>query len=357
MANNLRRPPNKKFWDFVAPTNDAPAELILYGEISSTSWYGDEITPKQFSDDLAALGDITDLTIRINSGGGDVFAAVAIFTRLKNLKARKTVVIDGWAASAATIIAMAGDVIQISPSAAFMIHNPSIALLGYYETEDVTRFQEQLRMAKNSIINAYAHRTGKDQQELSALMDNESWFIGQEAVDAGFCDEVLFGESEERPGAMVVEISRYRNAPVNKANSRESGGLVNNTITNKEGKNKMDIKNTQELLAAFPEMCKEISDNAAKDERKRIQDIESVALDGFAEIVQAAKFEKPAAASDVAMQIIAAQKKQGENYLTNRDKDVQNSGILNTAPSGHEGINDGVNPYDAAIDKVLPAKK
>ena len=107
------KPTINKFWDFIAAAADKPAELILYGEISSYSWWGDEITPQQFSEDLRAIGDVTEIVVRINSGGGDVFAANAIYTRLKDHKATITVKIDGWAASAATIIAMAGDTIQI----------------------------------------------------------------------------------------------------------------------------------------------------------------------------------------------------------------------------------------------------
>ncbi|MCH5195936.1 MAG: Clp protease ClpP, partial [Oscillospiraceae bacterium] len=118
---------NNKFWDFKASAqtssggNSAEAELILYGDISQTSWWGDEVTPKQFDSDLAALGDVDEIVVRINSGGGDVFAANAIYTRLKDHKARITVKIDGWAASAATIIAMAGDTIQIPANGVFMI--------------------------------------------------------------------------------------------------------------------------------------------------------------------------------------------------------------------------------------------
>jgi ATP-dependent protease ClpP protease subunit len=104
---------SKKFWSFVAAADNKPAELILYGDISSYSWWGDEVTPQQFNDDLIALGDVSEIVVRINSGGGDVFAANAIYTRLKDHKAKIIVKVDGWAASAATIIAMAGDTIQI----------------------------------------------------------------------------------------------------------------------------------------------------------------------------------------------------------------------------------------------------
>ena len=106
------------------------AEMLLYGEISEYSWYGDEITPSIFNQELKDLGAVDEITVRINSGGGDIFAAVAIYTRLKEHKAKISVKIDGWCASAATIIAMAGDTIEISVGGVFMIHDqPAYAVI------------------------------------------------------------------------------------------------------------------------------------------------------------------------------------------------------------------------------------
>lgn len=112
--NQAQNPKNKHFWSFrdAAEENAAP-ELILYGDIASETWWGDEVTPRQFTEELNALGSVPEIVVRINSGGGDVFAANAIYTRLKDNPAKITVKIDGWAASAATIVAMAGDVIEI----------------------------------------------------------------------------------------------------------------------------------------------------------------------------------------------------------------------------------------------------
>ena len=105
--NPARKGKKTKFWNFVpaVPQENKPAELILYGEIAAESWWGDEVTPRQFGEELAALGDVAEIVVRINSPGGDVFAAGAIYTRLKDNAATITVKIDGWAASAATIIA------------------------------------------------------------------------------------------------------------------------------------------------------------------------------------------------------------------------------------------------------------
>ena len=121
----------------------------------------------------------------------------------------------------------------------------------------------------------------------------------------------------------------------------------------------MEIKTVDELRAAYPDLVKQVAENAASAERQRIKNIEEMALDGFEEIVQNAKFEKPVAAADVAMQIVAEQKKQGGNYLANRETDVNNSNVNNVGSGSIEGANgkNGVNPYDAAIDKLYPEKK
>lgn len=131
-ATPQAKPKNKHFWNFQPASGDNPPELILYGDIASETWWGDEVTPRQFTEELDALGAAPEIVVRINSGGGDVFAANAIYTRLKDNAAKITVKIDGWAASAATIIAMAGDSIEIPGNGVFMVHDPALGLLGYY---------------------------------------------------------------------------------------------------------------------------------------------------------------------------------------------------------------------------------
>lgn len=362
---------NRKFWNFVAAAENQPAELILYGDISTSSWWGDEITPRQFNDDLKALGDASEIVVRINSGGGDVFAANAIYTRLKDHKAKITVKIDGWAGSAATIIAMAGDVIMIPGNAVFMVHDPKMGVLGYYSAEEFVKLAEELKVIKNSIINGYALKTGKDKEEISKIMEESTWYTGEEAVENGFCDELMFEEVETQVenafkiivNSVSVDISKLKNIPVSLLNSRtaHNGGGFSNTPQNKnikEGED-MEIKTVDELKKAYPELTNQITQEAQAAERKRIQDIESVMIDGFETIVNEAKFDKPIAAADVAMKIIAEQKKQGANYIAGRENDVGASGMKGVGAEGHEGGEGktGKNPFDEAIDKVLPEKK
>lgn len=338
----------------------------MYGDISQTSWWGDEITPKLFDSDLAALGDVDEIIVRINSGGGDVFAANAIYTRLKDHKARVTVKIDGWAASAATIIAMAGDTIQIPANGVFMIHNPQMGVMGYYSAEDFVKLSEELAVIKQSIINGYCLKTGKGEAEISALMNEEKWFDGKQAVESGFCDEIMFADVEtevENANRVVVnsvplDLSAYANIPKSLLNCRKSGGFTNTKQnTEKGGVEEMEIKTVDELKAAYPELTAQIEANAVAAERKRIQDIESVALPGCEAIVSKAKFEKPVDSGELAAQIIAKLKEQGKNYLDGVSEDVENSNIseVKAGASGETGAEE-TNPYDAAIDRLFPVK-
>ena len=359
-----------KFWNFKAAdeANNEPAELILYGDISSTeSWWYDTVTPKNFSDELMALGDVDEIVVRINSGGGDVFAANAIYTRLKDHKANITVKIDGWAASAATIIAMAGDSIEIPRNAVFMIHDPKMGIYGYYSQYDFIKMADELKIIKQSIINGYALKTGKDDEEIASLMANETWFDGNQAVENGFCDKLMFEEVEtevENASKIVVnsvsiDISNYKNIPKDFKKHQNSNFGVFSNIKNKNEKKEsgiVAIKTVEELKAQYPDLTNALIENAAKEERERIKNIEEIGLPGFEEEIKNAKFENPMAAAEVAMQILAKQKEQGKKYLDKREEDIQNSKINEIGNQSSEGtvVEDNV---DSIIDKVLPGEE
>lgn len=367
---------NKHFWTFrAAAENNAAPELILYGDIASETWWGDEVTPRQFTEELAALGAVPEIVVRINSGGGDVFAANAIYTRLKDNAAKITVKIDGWAASAATIVAMAGDVIEIPGNGVFMVHDPALGLLGYFNEADLAKLTEEIKVIKQSIVNGYALKTGKTTDEIAAIMSAETWYDGKQAVDAGFCDKLMFEDAEnsvENTAKIVVnsvsmDLTRYEKMPVsllNRLTARDPGGFSNTTTTKKEKRSEetmdpKDIKTTADLKAAFPDLTKQIAEEAENAERKRIQDIEDVAIAGFETIVADAKFTNPVAAGDVAKAILAEQKKQGDRYIQDRDDDAKNSGAGNVGAGGvREGAGgSGPDEVDAAIDKLFPDTK
>ena len=190
----------RKFWNWVKNEGGLSMErtLFLSGEISDETWYGDEVTPKLFKDELyAGEGDIT---VWLNSPGGDVFAAAQIYNMLRDYKGSVTIKIDGLAASAASVIAMAGNTVLVSPVAMMMIHNPATLAIG--NAKDMERAIAMLNEVKESILNAYEGKTGLSRARLSHMMDDETWFNARKAVELGFADKILFdsgAEEDENP--------------------------------------------------------------------------------------------------------------------------------------------------------------
>ena len=181
----------KKFWNWTnqAPTETEPEQriLTLNGTIAEESWFDDDITPQLFREELnAGSGDIT---VWINSPGGDCVAAAQIYNMLMDYRGSVTVKIDGIAASAASVIAMAGTRVLVSPVSMLMIHNPATMAMG-----DAAEMQKAIAMldeVKESIINAYEIKTGMSRAKLSRLMDAETWMDAHTAVDLGFADEIM----------------------------------------------------------------------------------------------------------------------------------------------------------------------
>ncbi|MFT9597720.1 head maturation protease, ClpP-related [Mesobacillus sp.] len=182
----------KKFWNWVK--NEDGRTLYLDGVIAEESWFGDEVTPKQFK--LELNNDGGNITIWINSPGGDVFAASQIYNMLMDYKGDVTVKIDGIAASAASVIAMAGGEVHMSPVSMMMIHNPMTIVFG--DTAEMKKAIQMLSEVKESIINAYELKTGLSRTKLSHMMDDESWFNSRKAVELGFADEIMFQNESEK---------------------------------------------------------------------------------------------------------------------------------------------------------------
>lgn len=364
-----------RFWNFIPATDTKPPELLLYGAISSQqSWWEDRVTPNRFNQELAALGeDVPEIVVRINSGGGDVFAANAIYTRLRDHSAKITVKVDGWAASAATIIAMAGDTIKIARNGVFMIHDPAMTVWDTFTAEEFEKMAEELRVIKQSIINTYAMKTGRDEKEISDFMSDEKWWTGDEAVANGFCDEIMFEESKtvvENANRIVVNsvpinIAQFKTIPKTLLNSPAGTGCFSDGIK-PENKNHKEEENmepkdstittVEALKAAYPDLTAAIENNARAEERNRIKAIKDAAVDGFESIVEDAMFNNPVSAESMALKILNEQKKQGGAYMANREKDVAGSGVNSVgAAAGAMGTEDK-DPFDAAIDKLFPDK-
>ena len=187
----------KKVWNWTNQT-DNPKEngrtLFLNGTTADESWYDDDVTPQLFKNDLYA--DSGDVTVWLNSPGGDCVAAAQIYNMLKEYPGNVTIKIDGIAASAASLIAMAGDNVLMSPVSMMMIHNPLTMAIG--NADDMQKAAAMLDEVKESIINAYELKTGLSRAKLSHLMDDETWMNAVKAVELGFADGSLYRDANEK---------------------------------------------------------------------------------------------------------------------------------------------------------------
>lgn len=187
-----------KFWNFRRiftnlEQTEFETELRIEGEIASESWWGDEVTPDLFRAELNKHPG--DITVWINSPGGDVFAASVIYTALKEHKGSVTVKVDGIAFSAASVIAMAGDRVLMSPTSYMMIHQPWTIALG--DSDEFRQVADFLDEISEGIINAYQLKTGMQRETLMQLMKQETYMNAMAAVEYGLADAMLYAETLE----------------------------------------------------------------------------------------------------------------------------------------------------------------
>ena len=363
-----------KFWKVKNEVN-GNSEILLYGPIAGeSSWWRDEVTPKNFAADLESLGG-RDVTVRINSGGGDVFAAHAIHNQLVAYKGRVTVVIDGLAASAATIIAVAGDRIIMPANALFMIHNPAIGLSDYYGADELLKAAEALKTIKGSIVAAYRKRCKASAEELAAMMDAETWMGAAECLEKGFVDEIQGSVSPVLNGSSLIvnsvnfDMKNFKNRDALKACLNKK--LEVKTMNKLEAfLNSLGLKLADEnqptasapVQNALPAVqnqqpavdAEQIAKNAVDAERQRVAALE--VLDGgdnqavTAIIAEAKKNGKTA--DDVkpyinAVKTIPPVQNAAQQLVANMIGDNKASGV--------EGIGTGA-VDDAAIEKAADAK-
>lgn len=206
-----------RFWKWKNQTETEERTLFLNGTIAEDSWFDDDVTPQLFKDELnSGTGNIT---VYINSYGGDCVAAAQIYNMLTNYNGKVTIKIDGIAASAASVIAMAGDKVLMSPVSVIMIHNPLTMVCG--DHKEMEKAIDMLAEVKESIINAYEYKTGLSRAKLSHLMESETWMNANKAVELGFADGISEKE-DNAPLADAVMFSQraVSNALMNKLNAR-----------------------------------------------------------------------------------------------------------------------------------------
>lgn len=359
-----------KFWQVKNEVN-GNSEILLYGPIAGeSSWWGDEVTPRSFAEDLESLGG-KDVTVRINSGGGDVFAAHAIHNQLVAYKGRVTVVIDGLAASAATIIAVAGDRIIMPSNALFMIHNPAIGLSDYYGADELLKAAEALNTIKGSIVSAYRKRCKASAEELAAMMDAETWMGAAECLEKGFVDEIQGSVTPVLNGNSLIvnsvqfDTCKFKNQDALKSCINKKTMEVKNMSKLEEFLNSLGLKFADESqptasapaqnVVPQPAVNQEaIAKAAVEAERQRVAALE--AMDGgdnqavTAIIAEAKKNGKTA--DDVkpyinAVKTIPPAQNAAQQLVANMIDDNKASGV--------EGIGTGA-VDDSAMEKAADAK-
>lgn len=359
-----------KFWQVKNEVN-GNSEILLYGPIAGErSWWGDEVTPRSFAEDLESLNG-KDVIVRINSGGGDVFAAHAIHNQLIAYKGKVTVVIDGLAASAATIIAVAGDRIIMPSNALFMIHNPAIGLSDYYGADELLKAAEALNTIKGSIVAAYRKRCKASAEEIAAMMDAETWMGAAECLEKGFVDEINGSVTPVLNGNSLIvnsvqfDTCKFKNTDALKAciNHKMEGKTMSKLEEILNGLGLKVVDESQPTASApaqnvvpqaAADNAEEIAKAAINAERKRVVDLE--ALDSgdnaaVTAIINQAKADGKTAA-DVQPYIDAV---KALPPVQNAAQKVVADMIDDAKTSGAEGIVSGA-VDDAAVEKAADAK-
>lgn len=376
----------------ISVLDDDTAEINMYGEVVSqypVDWWTGEKIPgnfialDEFLDDLKEIENKANINVHINSVGGDFYAGLSIYNRLKALPGNITTINDGLAASAASIIFQAGNTRKMNAGSNLMIHGVSALLFDYYNTEQLKAIIKQFTAHNNAAIGVYAERSGKTKEECKNLMSGETWLTGQEAVDAGLADEVIdsipvtMRLSHDR-NYLISNGVRFSTAgmncipqsiPVSKSalpvehNQRDN---ANKNLTG--GKESMEIKTVEELKAAFPELTTQI-ESAAKEsgraegvssERNRLQGIEAIEnAIADKEIVKNAKYgEKPMNAADLALVAMQKEAEIRNSVLNKIDNDSKaTEGVASVPNKGNEGVESDESKVTDTVNVAVEALK
>lgn len=317
------------------------AELILYGSIGhDEDW--DDISDKAFKQDIENLGDVENITLHINSPGGSVFSAIAIANTLKNHKAKVTANIDGIAASAATIITSACDIVRMPKNAHFMIHNPMT--FAYGNNQDMEKTLNMLNKVKDSIIETYLYKSNTDKETLSELMNEETWMDAETAKGYGFIDEIINEEIEEEIienkliiNNMAFDISKFKNFKAGKTNKLQDAIVTNNFENNKKEEEKMTL---EELKNKFPGLYDQVF-NEGKEaginkENERMKAIDEMKISNYPDLVENGKYTEKIEANELAMKILKKQNEEKAEKLEGLKNESQSNFIPPAANNGTE---------------------
>ena len=349
----------------IANVGENDAEINMYGEVVSsrpTDWWTGEPVPgnfialDEFMQDLKELENKENITVHINSVGGDFYAGLAIYNRLRSMKANITTINDSLAASAGSIILQAGNTRKVRAASNTMVHGVLGLLYGYYNVQDLKGVIKQFEAGNKALVNAYVEAGGQDPEKVKHYIDKETWLTGQDAVDAGFADEVIEPDVQlsmrMAQNKSFMEVNGLRLSAqwmptalpdgidiVQEENkvSTPSAAPSDGNITN--GGTEPMINTVEELRAAYPELTAQI-ENAAQaqgvaDERARLEAIDAIRNNiGNPELVRNAMFgESRMTVEQLALQAIQANAAQGAAVLASLGADAEPAAAVEPAPA------------------------
>jgi ATP-dependent protease ClpP protease subunit len=354
-----------KFWNFIknaaTEISEESIELRIEGDIVSSDdswiyeWFGIPVaSPNTFRNELSQYKG-KDITVWIDSYGGDVFAGAGIYNALKEHDGKVTVKVDGKAMSAASVIAMAGDEILMSPVSIMMIHNPLSYASGY--ASDLRKQADVLDTVKETILNAYAAKVKMPRHKISEMMDNETYMDANTAVKEGFADGILYQDSNE-PSKVVnfafnkLSIQNCANEAFKQFIKIEAQQLcLSKPLKNEKEETILEIKNVEDLKKEYPELVQQV-ENAAKDsgrveERDRLKAIDEIGNNLDPELVNKAKYIEPMNAEKLAFEAIKNDVARGQNFINARITEIQNSKVNDVA------ANNETTPSNAEDEKKI----
>ena len=356
-----------KFWN-MAETGDDSAEITLYGDVMAQhpkDWWtgqpepGFYITPEGFMDDLAKIKDKAHITVKLNSCGGDLYTGIAIHNALKALTGSVNVVVEGIAASAASVIMCAGDTVTVFPGSLIMIHGVSVMLWDSLNIQDMKQLIKGMDASERAVAAIYNAKTGIEIDKLRGMMTKETWLTGTEAIENGFADELAEGEaaaemsmSGDRKVLFVNGISHnvgtFHNIPgtIPVSNSAKPAPPVANkpprAAKTEGGKQHMTLEELKaqepELVAQIEQDAKNAVQSAVAAERERLSAIDSIAASvPDQQLVHDAKYgDNACTAQELCFRVMQQSAAQGQKFLTAYAQDGRDSGTadVNAAPNG-----------------------
>ena len=370
----------QKFWN-VATVGEDEGEITLYGDVMSQQpvdwWTGEPepglfITPEGFMEDLAAVKDKGHITVKLNSCGGDLYTGIAIHNALKALSGEVNVVVEGIAASAASVIMCAGDTVTVYPGSLVMIHGVSVMLWDYMNMQDMKQLMKGMDASERAVAEIYNAKTGIAVDTLRSMMTKETWFTGREALEKGFADSLKEDEDEPEMSMSTDKKVLYVNGvhhnieglhnipgsiPIARATPPAAKPGVNKKPTAKAAKTEGGNKpmTIEEMRAAHPEIVAQIEQDArnaaqtqanadaATAERQRIEAIDSIAASiPDQQLVHDAKYgDNPCTAQELCFRVMQQSAASGQQFLANYQADGAASGTggVGAAPNGGAPVN------------------